>query len=184
MKTYILKQQLSSVSYLFSSIFIAFIYLIVLIFLLNTKIFLNILSLPLTLAEKTKIISLMFLDSTIHLPLPERVLFLLISLLVGLNLELMRQKLDVLKKRRMKITFGVGIISLVGAGCTACGISILSILGIGFSAGFLPFKGVEFSVFALLILLVTFYYSISSLAAVCRIPTTSGKTRKKTRSSR
>lgn len=184
MKIYILKQQLSSVTYLISSFLIALVYLIILIFLLDTKIFLNIFSLPLTLLEKTRIVFLTFLESITHLPLLELVIFVLISLLVGLNLELMRQKLDVLKKRRIKITFGAGIISLVGAGCAACGISILSIFGIGAAAGFLPFKGMELSVFALLILLITFYYSIVSLAAACDIPATSGKTRKKKRSSR
>lgn len=184
MKTYILKQQLSSVPYIIFSIVIAFLYYVLLIFLLDAKIFLNIFSLPVGFFAKIMLSFLTVLNSSLNLPLTELLLFLLISLFVGLNIALIRQKIGVLKHKKIKIAFGAGIISLVGAGCAACGISILSVFGIGAAASIVPFKGMSLSVLALIILLITFYYSIASLAAVCDIPATFGKTRKKKRSSR
>lgn len=80
------------------------------------------------------------------------------------------EKVKFLKKRNnLKITLGAGIISIAAAGCASCGLSLVSIVGLGAALASLPFKGFELYIVSIVILLLSLYYNLSSLYKVCKI---------------
>jgi len=80
----------------------------------------------------------------------------IISLLLGMLFSLIFYKINILKGNGKKF----GLISIIGAflgafapGCAACGLGLASILGLsGAFLTFLPFKGLELSILAIVIL--------------------------------
>lgn len=140
------------------------------LFVLDTEVYLNIFSLPLHFLTKIKLFVLAITSTLLNLPPLQLTVFILIALLVGINIELMRQKVYSLSKQKhVKVAIGAGIISVAGAGCAACGFSFLSVIGIGSAAAFLPFNGLGLSVIALVILVITFYYNLVSFSKACKI---------------
>ncbi len=97
--------------------------------------------------------------------LTSQILTIVIALLAGINVALLVHYVS----RRVRIvrTGGVGAIALVlsifGVGCGACGSVILSSLfGLTVAtgiAGFLPLKGLEFSLLSIVILIGSIVYS-------------------------
>ena len=80
------------------------------------------------------------------------------------------EKVKFLKKRNnLKITLGAGIISIAAAGCASCGLSLVSIVGLGGVLAALPFRGFELYLASVAILLLSLYYNLSSLYKVCKI---------------
>ncbi len=80
------------------------------------------------------------------------------------------EKVKFLKKRNnLKITLGAGIISIAAAGCASCGLSFISIVGLGGALAALPFRGFELYIISIAILLLSLYYNLSSLYKVCKI---------------
>lgn len=105
------------------------------------------------------------------------ILLVLISILFGLNISFtvyyFKRRIAFQKAGGMSI---LGMLAgVVGVGCASCGSVILStFLGVGATAtftGILPFGGQEFSVLAIIILLVSLYITGKKIAdpAVCRI---------------
>jgi len=87
------------------------------------------------------------------------------ALLVGTNLLLIAKTFSFLKKQR-SIRFTVGgasLIALVSTGCTSCGLSILSIVGLGGAFSFLPFHGMELHVLSLGLLTLSGGYLLQQL---------------------
>ena len=70
------------------------------------------------------------------------VLFL-VALLTGANLTLFINKIRMLKNNKsLKLVVGGNtLLGIVGSGCAACGLPILSLLGLGGSVMYLPFRG-------------------------------------------
>lgn len=127
--------------------------------------------------EKIKIISRLPLTLRSNFTVFDQISLGVVSLLAGLNFALL---LLYFRKRPKIKKAGLGslgtLAGLVGIGCPACGSVILSTF-FGFSAtatfmGFLPFKGAEFALLGIIILL----WSIISVAkkiyspAVCATP--------------
>lgn len=91
-------------------------------------------------------------------------LFLLtaVALLTGLNLVLTFERLRSIRSSG-KIHWAIGgssILGIVGSGCASCGLPILALLGFGGAAAYLPFQGVELSLVAIVLLLVSLYILI------------------------
>ena len=86
-------------------------------------------------------------------------LFATTAILTGANISLMSQKLNDLKKQgNLKIAVGGGsLFGVISSGCVACGLPILTILGLGSSFAFLPLRGLELSYISVIILSVTLY---------------------------
>jgi hypothetical protein len=81
--------------------------------------------------------------------------FIFISLLVGILFSMILWKTLFLKKKeRIGFLSSVGIfLGVLAPGCAACGIGVLSLLGIsGAVLRFLPFEGLEISIISILIL--------------------------------
>jgi len=102
------------------------------------------------------------------------VLLILTSILVGLNVLLIAKTITKLesKKGRFSISVGGGaILGIAVAGCSSCGFSVLSLLGLSASLSFIPFGGIGLHLLAIILLLFSFFYALSTLhyKAVCKI---------------
>lgn len=96
-------------------------------------------------------------------------LLIITSLLAGINVALLVFKIKSLKSATYKES-GLGtsgaVAGMLASGCSSCGISILSLIGIAGVLTFLPFKGLELS-FAGIILLLFSIYSTSKGIVSC-----------------
>jgi len=64
---------------------------------------------------------------------------------------------------------GSSLLGIVGSGCASCGLPILAFLGLSGAIFYLPFKGFELSVLAIILLSVSLYSLIkqSTKQTVC-----------------
>ncbi len=91
----------------------------------------------------------------------------LVSLLGGTNLSLIA-----LRTRRTGVFVGrTGVLSFLGsltgafaASCSACTTALISVLGVTGGLAVLPFGGLEISLLAIVLLLISLYYVSKSLA--------------------
>ena len=91
------------------------------------------------------------------------------SLLAGINVALLAFKLKKLRSANCKESgLGAGgtIASILASGCSSCGISILSLIGIAGALTFLPFRGLEIGAGGIIILLFSIYWTSKSICAV------------------
>lgn len=91
-------------------------------------------------------------------------ILLITSLLTGANLALLFQRLATISKVG-NVHFVVGGSSLLGiatSGCAACGLPILSLLGLSGSLAFLPLRGLELSYISIFALLGSLYLLIKT----------------------
>lgn len=88
-------------------------------------------------------------------------LFLLITvaLLTGLNLALTAERLRTIRSSgKMHLAIGgSSLLGIVSSGCASCGLPILALLGLGGAAASLPFRGVELSLIAIVLLSISLY---------------------------
>ena len=90
------------------------------------------------------------------------------AILTGANLTLLAQRLSTMSKLG-NIHFVVGGSSLLGvatSGCAACGLPILSLLGLSGSLIFLPLRGLELSYLSLVLLIVSLVLLIKTRPAL------------------
>lgn len=103
------------------------------------------------------------------------VVFLIItSVLVGLNVLLIAKTIIKLEAQKKRLSFSVGgsaILGIVVAGCSSCGFSVLSLLGLSASLTFIPLGGLGLHLLAIFFLLVSAIYSLRTLhfKVVCKI---------------
>ncbi len=101
-------------------------------------------------------------------------LLVITSLLVGFNILLIIKTMLTLENKKGKLSFTVGGSALLGiavAGCSSCGFSVLSLIGLSASLTLIPFGalGLHLAVLALLIFSVIF--SLKSLyeGKICEV---------------
>ncbi len=95
----------------------------------------------------------------------------LIALLTGANLTLLFSKMSLLKnnKKLRLVVGGNSLLGIVGSGCAACGLPVLSLLGLSGSVIYLPFRGAEISYISLILLTVSFYLLIKNSNQACTL---------------
>lgn len=95
----------------------------------------------------------------------------LIALLTGANLTLLFNKMSLLKndKSLRLVVGGNSLLGIVGSGCAACGLPILSLLGLSGSVIYLPFRGAEISYLSLALLTISFYLLIKNSNQACTL---------------
>lgn len=95
----------------------------------------------------------------------------LVALLTGANLTLLFSKILMLKNNKsLKLVVGGNtLLGIAGSGCAACGLPILSLLGLGGSVMYLPFRGQELSYISLILLLISFYLLVKNYNQTCKI---------------
>ncbi|MEK6903375.1 MAG: hypothetical protein AABW64_01880 [Nanoarchaeota archaeon] len=115
-----------------------------------------------------------FVGSLAMLPLHSRVLLVMISILVGVVLSLLVFKISVARKQAFigtkSATLGA-IFGLAVPACAACGIGLLSLIGLGSVLWYLPFKGTEVAVISVVFLSFAVYQLNNGLKEcdVCQI---------------
>lgn len=101
------------------------------------------------------------------------IMLFLTAFFTGINLTLIAQKIMFLKlSSRLQVTTGgSSFLGFIGSGCAACGLPVLSLLGLSGSIIYLPFRGSEISVIALSLLIISFYFLMKSARQpnVCKV---------------
>lgn len=100
-------------------------------------------------------------------------LLVIVAILTGANLTLLVQRLRSIRAsgRMSFMVGGSSLLGIVGSGCASCGLPILAFLGLSGAIFYLPFQGLELSVFATILLSVSLYPLIkqSSNQSVCAV---------------
>lgn len=91
-------------------------------------------------------------------------LLTLTSILTGVNISLLSQKIKDLKAQGnlRAIVGGSSLFGIIGAGCASCGLPILALLGLGGSIAYLPLRGMELSYISVILLLFSLYHLIKA----------------------
>ena len=151
--------------YMFLAGWLAFLIFSLFIILPNLPIFLQALSIGgFVLFPKIAFNTInMILEASGKVPL---IVMMLVAIIGGINISMI-----IFKFKTMKQTDGSNVLSLgglvgsaLGAGCPACSTSLLSVLGVAGGLSVLPFKGVEFTLTGLIILLVSLYFISKSIS--------------------
>ncbi|PIY69145.1 hypothetical protein COY90_02165 [Candidatus Roizmanbacteria bacterium CG_4_10_14_0_8_um_filter_39_9] len=102
---------------------------------------------------------------------PGLTVLFLVALLTGANLTLLFGKVSLLKnnKNLRLVVGGNSLLGIVGSGCAACGLPILSLLGLSGSVMYLPFRGAEISYISLVLLTISFYMLIINSNQACTL---------------
>lgn len=143
---------------------IALVYIIISVYLMNFVLVKDTLLGDFPLQYKMRILLILLQGLQTAMPFSTVVILILTALLTGINLSLVSVKLASFRtiKNVHFVVGGGSLIGIVGSGCAACGLPILSLLGFSGSIMNLPFHGTELSYFSLLLLLISFYILIRS----------------------
>lgn len=103
----------------------------------------------------------------------DTVILFINALLVGINLLLVFRTIYRLEHQgRVRFTIGgSALIGFISAGCSSCGFSILSILGLSTSFSFIPFQGMGLHVIAVAVLIFSSLYMLKKLrdSVYCKV---------------
>lgn len=82
------------------------------------------------------------------------------AILTGIDLTIVINRLYTLRgKGKIEWLAGSGVLfGFIGPGCAACGLPVLSLVGLGGSIAYLPFRGAEISYIALLLLIISLVF--------------------------
>lgn len=150
----------------------AFIYIIFTSYIMNYRLVLS--TFFGTFPISYKFILLATLIGGVYTGLSKIDFFLLIgtSFLVGLNFVLLFLTVKNIRQnsRVGLVVGGASVLSLAAAGCTSCGLSVLSILGFSTALAILPFDGLTVHFVSIILLLFSTFYMLKKLQSVCKIP--------------
>lgn len=166
------KEILSSSSLLWI-LSLGFLYVVFTLFLLNYRlVFATLVNSSSFIAKTMLLLTLLGGVLTAFTPL-DSAIFLLNALLVGTNLLLIVKTLYYLGHQgKVQVTIGgATLLGLISTGCSSCGFSVLSILGLSTSLSFLPFHGLELHMLSLLFLSFSAFYMLKKLreSIYCKI---------------
>ena len=106
----------------------------------------------------------------------EAILIVIVAILLGINIAIMIKIFRTLQSNKgLKVSFGgSSVLAIVSAGCPACGISLLSLVGI--SIPLLSLQGVPLQILAVVLLIGSIIYSLRKLQQpmVCEVPSGEG----------
>ena len=163
-----------SLKMIFFGSVIAFLYASTAILLLNHQFIGHTLMGQYSFLYKFTIIQTLILGSWQAFPLQESFLLFINALLIGANFILVIKTIYLLEHTgRIRVSLGgASIVGLVTTGCSSCGFSLLSILGLSASLSFLPFHGLELHIGAIVLLFFSFFYMFLQLhkAVICTLP--------------
>lgn len=150
---------------------IAFCYFVAALTILNYQSYLSIILSNYDAIAKIRILSIIFLGSFNVISSLDIFFLAVVSLLFGLNIELVLRKIRYLAGiGNLHLAFGVGLISIAASGCASCGLSLASIVGLSAVLAALPFHGIELYVGSILILVASLIYNLHTFVVACKIP--------------
>lgn len=151
------------------SLFIGLCFVILSLWLINTHNFFEILFSDYPLLSRFSILWTLFWGSLGTVSKIDLILLSMSGFLFGLNLTIVLRKLNFLRKQGgLKLTLGAGIVSIVATGCASCGLSVVSLIGLGSVVGLLPFRGTELYFLGIIILVVSLFYNLHAYSIACK----------------
>jgi len=157
--------------FIISTLSIAFLYIIVITYSMNVRILKDTLWGDYDVTYKLKLLFSLLKGMWTAMSGPGLTVLFLVALLTGANLTLFFGKVNLLKnnKNLRLVVGGNSLLGIVGSGCAACGLPILSLLGLSGSVMYLPFRGAEISYISLILLMVSFYLLIKNSNQTCTL---------------
>ncbi len=162
-------------NFLISTITISVVYFILSIYLMNARLVSDTLLGISPITYKVKLFVALLQGASTTVSTTALLLLSLTAFLTGANLTLIGMKL--LLVRRIGglhfIAGGGSVLGTIGSGCATCGLPIVSLLGLSGSIAYLPFRGMELSYIAVIVLAISFYLLIKSNIQdekSCKIP--------------
>ena len=94
------------------------------------------------------------------------------ALLTGVNLALLARRITTMAKfgNVHLMAGGSSVLSFATSGCVACGLPILSLLGLGGSVAFLPLRGLELSYLSIVLLIISLAVLVGANKQSCPVP--------------
>ncbi len=92
-------------------------------------------------------------------------LLIVTSVLVGINVLLVAKTIIKLESQKGRLGLSVGgsaVLGIVVAGCSSCGFSVLSLLGLVGALSFIPFGGIGLHAITIALLIFSFWYSLKT----------------------
>lgn len=92
------------------------------------------------------------------------ILLIVSAILTGFNLILITKRIGALRSSG-KVQFlagGGSLLGIIGSGCAACGLPVLSLLGFSGGIALLPLQGIELSWLAVILLSLSLYFLVKS----------------------
>jgi len=158
------------------AILVALTYLFASVYAINRAIIISTVIGDYALSYKTTLLKSILLGSWGMYEPTEAFLTVLIAILLGINIALMIKIFTTLQSNKgLKVSFGgSSVLAIVSAGCPACGISLLSLIGISFPL--LLFQGVPLQLLSVILLLGSIIYSLRKLQQpmVCEVVNDAG----------
>lgn len=168
------RKQLLSYKFLLWTLIIAFSYFSFSVLLLNYRFLASSFLGNYPVLYKFKVIYILIQGSYSALSPQDFYLLIITSVLVGANIIMVIKLIRELQESKGKLSFVVGGSTLVGvvvAGCSSCGFSILSILGLAGALSFIPFGGLGLHLIIIALLIFSILYSLRTYhyKIVCKI---------------
>lgn len=145
------------------AISIAFFYIIASLYAVNMAIITDTIFGSYPMSYKTTLLQSVVVGSWNMYPPPEAILLVIIGILMGINIALMVKIFSALQANKgLRVSFGgSSVLAIASAGCPACGISLLSLIGV--SVPLLPAQGVPLQLLAVTLLAGSIIYSLRKL---------------------
>lgn len=175
-----MQEILKSKRFLIPTATIAIIYILLVTYLMNWSLFQDTLIGDYSLIYKWRILIGLLQGLTTSITTFTQILLILTALLTGINFTLVYLRLKALRSggKLHLMVGGSSILAIVGSGCATCGLPILALLGLSGSLIYLPWHGLELSIVAVLLLLITLYFILISYPTeqVCKLMSRSHET--------
>lgn len=168
-----MRQILLRPSFIIYTLLITLLYLSITMWLMNIKLLSFTLGSNFSLSAKLSIAASLLGGMFTSMTPFSLFLLVLSGILTGANLTLIYQKINLLRKMgSLELTVGGGLVlGVVGSGCSACGLPILSMFGVTGSLAFLPLQGGELAFVSVILLGISFYLLIKNVNNLsCQIP--------------
>ncbi len=160
-----------SSKFLIPTLLIASIYTILITYLMNNRLVFNTVTGVFPLEYKLKLLFALLGGMWTAMSGSGLVILIITALLTGANWTLVIQKVAALRSSGSVhlVVGGSSFLGIVGSGCAACGLPILSLLGLSGSIMYLPYRGTELSYISITLLGISFYLLIKSRNQACAV---------------
>lgn len=159
--------------FLIPAVAIAVLYIFLVTYLINWSLVKDTLFGAYSVIYKWRILTGLLQGLTTSMTTFALLLLLLTAALTGINLTLVFLRLKAIRSngKLHVIVGGSSLLSIVGSGCAVCGLPILALLGLSGTLIYLPWHGIELSVAAVILLLITHYFIFRSYptSLVCKL---------------
>ncbi|MEO6508682.1 MAG: hypothetical protein ABIO02_01905 [Patescibacteria group bacterium] len=144
---------------IFSSLIIAGLYIIFSIYLMNLNLVITTLLGSYAVRYKLNLLYALLGGMWSAMPHSSFILLVIAGLLSGINISLLAKRISSLGgiKNTDIMVGGSSILGIVGSGCAACGLPLISLLGLSGVLLYLPFHGSEFAYVSIPLLVFSLY---------------------------